>query len=95
MAGILDRFVRRPDVEVAPMQEETILYHPVARSFCVLNPTAAHLWEQLAEPRSEAELAASLVDRFETGPGSELEADVRASLQQFVSLDLVVRAASQ
>lgn len=76
------------------MQEETILYHPVARSFCVLNPTAAYLWEQLAEPRSEAELAASLGDHFEAGPGSDLEADVRASLKQFVSLELVVLAGS-
>ena len=84
------RYVRRPDIEAAPMQQETILYNPSARAFCVLNPTAACLWEQLAEPRTEPELAAALQAGFAVDAARDVPRDVRASLERFETLDLIV-----
>lgn len=86
------RYVRKANVEVAPMLEETILYDPSAKSFCVLNPTAAFLWEQLAQPRSEPELTTVLRERFAIPEASDVPSDVRASLERFTTLGLVVPA---
>ena len=82
-------FVRRPDIEAAPMLAETILYSPAARQFCVLNPTAAFLWERLAEPASSQSLATALRGAFATDAAADIEADVQGTLQQFQSLEMI------
>ena len=82
-------FVRRTDIEAAPMLEETILYSPAAKQFCVLNPTAAFLWERLAEPVSTQSLASALRDAFATDSAANVEADVQGTLQQFQSLEMI------
>ena len=82
-------FVRRPDIEAAPMLEETILYSPAAKQFCVLNPTAAFLWERLAEPVSSQSLATALRDAFDTDGTTDVEAHVQGTLQQFQSLEMI------
>ena len=77
------------------MQEETILYDPAARAFCILNSTAAHLWEQLAQPRSEPELAAALQTIFAVDAGYNVQQDVRSSLERLKGLDLIEQASDQ
>ena len=85
------RYVRRPDVEAAPMLEETVLYSPSVKRFCVLNPTAALVWDRLVEPRTAESLAADLLDRFAVTAGVNVDADVRAALEQLEGLDLVTQ----
>jgi len=41
-----------------------------------LNATAAFIWEELADEKTAAELAAGLVERFDVGP-DQAAADVR------------------
>ena len=41
---------RSPAIEMAPLQEETILFDPQNNKFCLLNRTAAFIWNQLATP---------------------------------------------
>lgn len=58
------RFQRNPDVEVAPLDEEVLLFHASANRFCILNATAARMWERLEQPATVAELAQDLEARF-------------------------------
>lgn len=83
------RYRRDPTVETAPLQRETILYHPGPNRFCLLNATAACLWEALAEPRTEADLSAALCARFAGVDKATAERDVRAALEELRSLAVI------
>lgn len=83
------RFSRRPGVEAAPMQGETVIYNPETRTFCVLNETAAFIWDQLAEARTAEEIAALLRESFDGVNGTEAERDVRHALDQLVDMEMV------
>jgi len=71
------------------MQQETVLYHPGTKKFCVLNPTAAHLWAQLEGPRTEDELIASLLAAFSGVEAGVATQDVRDTLQRFTDLGII------
>lgn len=85
------RFSRTPGVEVAPMQGETVIYNPTTGTFCVLNATAAFIWEQLEEARTAEEIAARLCERFDGVNGTEAERDVRSALDQLLEQEMVAR----
>jgi PqqD family protein of HPr-rel-A system len=87
----MSRFHRNPSVEAAPLQQELMLFNAATKKFCVLNATAAHIWERLDEPRTADELVVSLREQFAAN-GQAIEQDVEAVLAQLESLDLVTRA---
>jgi hypothetical protein len=43
-------YTRDASIEVAPLQEETILLDPGQNRFCLLNRTATFIWNQLGTP---------------------------------------------
>ena len=49
---------RSPAIEMAPLQEETILFDPQNNKFCLLNRTAAFIWNQLATPAASETVGA-------------------------------------
>jgi hypothetical protein len=59
-----------------------------ARSVFTLNPTANHLWELLAEPRSADILAQSLAGRYRIGIG-QARSDVAAFLSEMQARGLI------
>src|SRR5437867_13104136 len=64
--GQVDLLYRRvATVEAAPMQDETILFNPATNSFCVLNPSAALVWQSLETPQPATVLASQLCEAFE------------------------------
>jgi hypothetical protein len=77
------------EVEVAPMQDETILFHPSKKQFCLLNPTAAFVWECLEEPITADELADQVVGRFADVDGDRAKQDMQGALQQLRDLEFV------
>jgi hypothetical protein len=79
---VSQRFIRSSGVEIAPMRDEAVLFNPANNQFCVLNKTAAFLWERLAQPQSVDELCAALSDSFSNAQGSGVVADVSAMLSQ-------------
>ena len=83
------RYHRAPGIEAAPMQEETVLFNPTTKKFCILNPTAAHLWESLTAPRSAAELAQALMGAFDGVDQHTAERDIEAALHELVGLGIV------
>jgi hypothetical protein len=83
------RYVHKPGVEAAAMQDQMVLYDLASKRFCVLNDTAAFLWRQLSEGRTAEELCGSLVGAFEGVDESTARGDVDATLSELVTLDLV------
>lgn len=71
------------------MQEELVLFHPGTKKFCILNPTAAHLWSRLAGPCTEDELTSSLISAFSGVEPSVAAQDVRDTLRQFTDLGII------
>ena len=67
------RFHRNPGIEIAPLQSETVLFNPNNNKFCVLNKSAALIWETLDQPRTVGELASELCTRFEVGEDLALQ----------------------
>jgi len=89
-----EMYSRSPSIEMAPLQEETILFNPAKNQFCVLNRTASFLWSQLATPTCADALAAKMCQSF-SGVGIEdalRDADV--ALKEMISLNFVVGESS-
>lgn len=89
------RFRRNPAVEAAPMQQETILYNPGIKKFCLLNATAAFLWEQLAQPATSEQLSDAICTHFQGVDRAGAERDVRKALEELQSMAIVEVEAQQ
>jgi hypothetical protein len=84
------RYARASAVEAAPMQGKTILFNSQTNTFCVLNASAAVVWNELATPQEPDALAASLCQAFDGVSAEQARRDVETALQEFASLSLVV-----
>jgi hypothetical protein len=87
-----ERFVRAAGVEMAPMKDETVLFNPSNRKFCVLNVTAAMIWDILDRPRTLTEIVASIRERYRDADESQVEADVRQALEELRGIACVAEA---
>ena len=86
------RYQRNPAVESAPMQQEVILFEPAASMFCLLNGTAAFLWDRLERPSTADELTAALCGHYQGVDTTRAAADVEKALAEFNRLAVVVDA---
>ena len=75
------------------MQDETILFDPATKRFCLLNGTAAFLWERLQQPCTVEQVSAELCDNFAGADSGAVLQDVRTALQQLTDLAFVVTEA--
>lgn len=80
---------RASSVEAAPMHDETILYNAETKGFCVLNPSAALVWNTLEHPQTVDLLAEQLCRAFQGVTAEQARRDVEAVLTEFTSLSLV------
>jgi hypothetical protein len=80
---------RNPAIEAAPLQGESILFDPASNRFCLLNGTAAFVWDRLVKPATVEEISIELCQHFAAPEPARVEEDVRAALQQFAALSLV------
>jgi len=71
------------------MLDETILFDPEAKQFCLLNGSAAVMWDRLETPCTVEDLAAELCARFDGVNQAAAEEDVRKALEQLKELALV------
>ena len=83
-------YVQNPKVEVAPMKGETILYNPDNNKFCVLNLTAAFIWQSLGQPRTAEEVAAALVEKFHSIDLERAQQDVVHALDEMHTVECIV-----
>ncbi len=86
------KFRRREGVDEAPMENQTVLYIPTSKAFCVLNETAAFLWERLAKEATADELVQAMVEAFDGVDSATAGQDVRVALDELNDLDLLAQA---
>jgi hypothetical protein len=82
-------YARASNVEEAPLQDETILLQPAAKTFCLLNRTAAFIWKEMSETYSSELIARKLLTTFEGVSGDQAVKDVKLTLQNLVALGFV------
>jgi hypothetical protein len=88
------QFQRNPRVEIAPLDDELILFDPLSSKFLVLNATGSYLWERLSELQTPDDLARAVCGRFSGIEMANALRDVTEILEQMVSHELVTRSAA-
>lgn len=81
---------RSSEIEMAPLQEETILFDPQNNKFCLLNRTAAFIWNQLATPTTSDALGAKICESFSGVALENAVRDVSGALEEMHSLKFIV-----
>lgn len=83
------RFIRKPGVEAAALNDQTVLFDPDKKIFCVLNETAAFLWEALATSVTSDELLDALAKSFDVTGDENARQDLDDALAELTELDLI------
>lgn len=83
-------FTQAPNIEVAPMHGETVLFNPDTNKFCLLNRTAALVWGMLAKPVSADSMAREICNHYDGADPSAVRKDVEEVLTRMQSLNFVV-----
>lgn len=86
----MSEYVQAPNIEVAPMHGETVLFNPDTNKFCLLNRTAAFVWTMLAKPASADAMAREICDKYDGADPSAVRKDVEAVLTHMQSMKFVV-----
>lgn len=86
------RYSRDPAVESSPMRDESVLFNPRNSKFCLLNSTAAFVWNKLETPQTVHELAGSIESNFEGVDLNVASRDVEVALSQLLEADCVRRS---
>jgi hypothetical protein len=87
-------YVRSEGVETAPMKDETVLFNAANNAFCVLNPTAAFLWNQLTQPQTLESLCSALASSYSNVSGAAVSSDVEIALKELQRTACVVAKAT-
>jgi hypothetical protein len=77
---------RNRAVDLAPMKDESVLFHPDINKFCLLNTTAAFLWNQLEKPHTIPELGQLLTDHFDSVSITEATRNVEGVVNELLAL---------
>ena len=80
---------RAAAIEAAPMQDEVLLFDPTSNKFCVLNRTAAFLWNELSAPQTAAGLSTRVCASFAEVSSEQALGDVARALSQLAELSLI------
>ena len=81
---------RNPGVEVSAMKAETLLFDPATNKFCLLNETAAVVWEHLRQPATVGRLVDSVCETFDGAERSQVAMDVQGLLRRLDELALII-----
>jgi len=79
------------DVEVAPLEDGSILFDPSSKQFYMLNRSAAMLWEELENESSSDELAGKLCAQFPDLSMDDARRDVEQALNDLSEAGLITR----
>lgn len=81
---------RNPKIEEAPLQSELMLFDPATARFFVMNATMAFLWRHCDGERSFPQIVDRLALEFSDVDPVTAEGELRKSLDELVSLGLLV-----
>jgi hypothetical protein len=92
-ARVFTVFNRNPKIEEAPLQGELMLFDPDSAKFYVLNRTMAFVWRRCDGYHSPEAMLESLRQEFAEVDAASADKDLRAALDELVSLGLVFDSA--
>lgn len=72
------------------MADETVLFNSTTNKFCLLNSSAALVWEKLESPQTADGLAKQLCDAYPDVSEEQAVRDVERALKELAALSLVV-----
>lgn len=81
-------FVRKPNVEEAPLAGELMLFDPGSSRFFVLNPTMALIWRHCDGRHTVGAMLDALVQEFGHVEATTAGADLEKALVEIVALGL-------
>ena len=84
-------YCRCASIEMAPLQDETILFDPDRKLFCVLNPTASFLWSQLATPTTTDSLAVKVCESFSGVSAENALLDTNRTVEEMLALNFIIQ----
>jgi len=85
---------RNPAVDFVPMKNESVLFQPQTNQFCLLNATAAFVWQELEHPRTVSDHASALCDHFDSISLTDAISDVEQTINELLSLGFLVPSQS-
>ena len=83
-------YERNQGVEAAPLNDEAILLDPATSKFFMLNRTSSFIWDHLSTPSSAESLADAICTSFDDVALPDALNDVRTTLDEMMSMGLVV-----
>ena len=81
---------QNPDIEAAELKGELLLLNNAASKFYVMNSTASLIWERLATPTSEDELASALCSKFSDASPQQAREDVSETVKNMREYGLIL-----
>lgn len=81
---------QNPKIEEAPLQGELMLFDPESSKFYVLNRTMTFVWRRCDGSHTTEDMLEGLQREFAEVEPAAAQADLRAALDELVSLGLVV-----
>ena len=84
-------YCRCASIEMAPLQDETILFDPDRKLFCVLNRTASFLWSQLATPTTTDSLAVKVCESFSGVSAENALRDANRTVEEMLALNFIIQ----
>lgn len=81
---------QNPEIEKAELKGELLLFNSASNKFFVMNPTASFVWDKLAQPTDEQELASALCAHFSGITKEQALVDVKETLTNMRELGLVL-----
>ena len=82
-------YSRNAAIEASAMKAESLLFDPGTNKFCLLNETAALVWDRLGQPVTAEQLADAVCEAFEGVERSQAERDVKDLLRQLAELAFI------
>lgn len=89
------RYRKDPRVELAPLEQEAILFDPQESKFLVLNATGSFVWERLSDASDAQDLARAVCNHFQGVDFPEALNDVERILGEMAQHGLIVAEVTQ
>jgi hypothetical protein len=77
-------------MEGTPLNDEAILLNPATSKFFMLNRTSSFIWDRLSKPTTAESLATQICESFDNIAPADALNDVKTTLDEMLSLDLVI-----
>jgi len=90
MTRAAPRYQRNSLVEIAPLKDELVLFHPTTNKFCLLNKTMAFIWSSSQSFTTAKEIDEQMLRSFAGASAEVVASDVDVAIRQMIELDLLV-----